>query len=397
MVRKSPKKSIRTSKKSRKGSRRRISRYRMNSSDKVRESPYFKAIKKSGSVAPRVDLKLSTLPEDVLYSISRSLTPRDRSRLVSTSKSIRAQSRSIHEASMPVADFKNIDDMKEYLNYFKYLMAENIPLSKMTINVRTYLNNPDKIEKWLDDTLNVLSTKNFNKLTINLGEIMLYKNYINSYDYSKFKNIHIRTIYMIDLNTYDNSRFLGSFGDMNIDKVICVNEEYEDTEICQYLCKVKTVKLIHSPNLPESGMNFSYFSSRESKTKNIAIINYTQDTLRHFSGMNCVYVKDVDDTPAVVFDLDNVNNLIVNSTREVFIRNSSNIKNLIVCTSNRGISNFPMLNLKPPTVAKNIHLLRASNEAEDNVVQWFVDKGVKVIEEDNPCYNPTRDIFDRFK
>lgn len=396
MVRKSPKKSVRTTKKSRKGSRR-ISRYRMNSSHKVRESPYFKAIKRSGSVARRVDLKLSTLPEDVLYNISRSLTPRDRSRLVSTSKSIRAQSRSIHEASMPVADFKDIDDMKEYLNYFKYLMAENIPFSKMTVNVKPYLNNPFKIEKWLNDTLNALSTKNFNKLTINLGEIMLNRNYINSFDYSKFKNIYIRTIYMTDLNTHENSRFLDSFGDINIDKVICVNEEYEDVDICQYLCKVKTVKLIHSTKLPESGMNFSYFGDKGSKTKNISITNYTQDTLRYFSGMNCVYVRDVDDTPAVVFDLHNVNNLIVNSAREVFIRNSSNIKHLIVCTSNRGISTFPMLNLKPPTVAENIHLLRANNEAESRVVQWFVDKGVNVIEEDNPCYNPTREIFERFK
>lgn len=202
---------------------------------------------------------------------------------------------------------------------------------------------------------------------------------------------------MTDLNTYENSRFLETFGDMNIDKVICVNEVYEDIEICQYLCKVKTVKLIHSPNLPESGMNFSYFSDRGSKTKNIAIINYTQDTLRHFSGMNCVYIRDVDGMPAGVFDLHDVKNLIVNSTREVFIRNSSNIKNLIVCTSNRGISTFPMLNLKPSTVAENIHLLRANNEAESRVVQWFVDKGVNVIEEDNPCYNPTRDIFERFK
>jgi len=384
-----------------KGSRK-VGSFRMNTG--MRETPHIKALRRSGSVAHKVDLNLSNLPDDIVYTISKSLTPRDRSRLASTSKSTRSIRRSIHEAPMTQLEFNDNNDMKQYLKYLRYLLAENIPISKSTINIKISVNSAPEIEKWLNEAVKLLSLTDFNKITINIDELMVDKKYINSFEYDKFKNIHIRTIYMVDIDTTDNRIFLRSFDGMKIDRVIYSNDylDYQDNQICQYLCKVETVKMIHSQRLPLSRMNFSYFGDKDSKTRNISIINYNQDTLRYFSGMNCVQVSNPNGQRCNVADLNDVNYLLLTSKHEFVISDSFNINHLITCVFNKGyIDKYPLLEFYTikdiRNVIKNIHLPTYKNEAEYKVVEFFSDKGVNVIEESNPCFNPVYDIFERFK
>jgi len=190
---------------------------------------------------------------------------------------------------------------------------------------------------------------------------------------------------------------------MNIYRVIYSNEnlDYQDNQICQYLCKAETVQMIHSPHLPLSRMNFSYFGNKDSKTRNISIINHNQDTLRYFSGMNCVQVSNPNGQRCNVADLNDVNYLLLTSKHEFVISDSFNINHLITCVFNRGSSNnYPLLKFYGVTdirnVIKNIHLPIHKNEAESKVVEFFSDEGVNVIEESNTCFNSVRDIFSRF-
>lgn len=371
------------------------SKFRMNS----RVTPYFKAITPSRSVE-KVDL--NSLPQDILYSISKSLRPIDRTRLASVSKSTRKSKINIHEAPMDNIDINKISELTEYLNYFKYIINENINIPKITMNIKysinetLWLSTTDKIGQWFIDILKTIGDENFKKIRFNISELLINEKYVNLFEYDKYKNIYIDTIYMVDIDTSKNINFLSNLEFMNIKRVICTNDRHEDVDICKYLCKVKTVSLVHGNYLPESNMDFSYFGNKDSKTINIHIYNFTQITLEYFSGMNCVYVGE-NGPEVLVNNLHNVKYLIAHSKKEIMVRNSSNIENLTLCVVNRGIEKFPIFYFNPAKAAENIHLLEPGNEFENRMVDYLVKNGVNVIKEKSPCNNPLFDLFRRFK
>lgn len=382
---------------SRKKSVRRVrsrSKFGMNDS---RVSPYFKATTKSGSILMPDIRNLTNLPEDVLYNISKSLNPVDRARLASTSKSTRSIKSSIHQAPMENIEINTVKKLKEHFNYLKYLMGENIPIQKMHIDIKYMVNVADVLDNWFTDVLNVIGEKNFKKINFHIEELYITEKYKNSFEYEKYKNIKIYTIYMVNIVTPNNINLLNGLEHMNIERVIYVNDKrVEDTDICKYLCKVKTVSMNHAEFLPESAIDFSYFGNKYSKTKNISIHNFNPNTLEYFSGMNCVYVSEKGEN-VVIENLHNVKYVLTHCKEEVIIRNSSNINNIIMCVSDRGREVFPLFDLNPVNVADNIHILNPVNAFQNRMVSYLVKNGVNVIPEQSPCMHPQFELFRRFK
>lgn len=362
--RKSQKKSFRKTKRKNSRSPKRASNFRMKSPERV---------------------NLTTLPPDILYSISRSLTPRDRSRLVSTSKSTRANKSIIYQAPMEDIEITKYTDLKKYVNYFKFLVAENINFTKISINTHYSVNQADIFDKWFYDIIDVIGDNKFKKISINISYFYMDNNYTNTFDYDKYKNINIYSIYMLDIDTVKNITFLKALDGMNVDRILYQNIN-DDVDICKYLCKVKTVTVYSRGG----DLDFSFFGKRGSKTENICIYNFTLDTHEYFSGMNCVFI----DTIAPILNVNNIHNvkyLITKAGEEVNIKNSYNIKNLVVCALNK---QFPMVELEPINMAANLHIIKPKNAFENRMVAYFEKNGINVIKETDPCNNPILNKFD---
>lgn len=366
--RKSQKKSVRKPKRSskRKNSRtpKRVSKFRMGSPEKV---------------------NLTTLPPDILYSISRSLTPRDRSRLVSTSKSTRANKSIIYQAPMEDIEITTYTDLRKYINYLKFLVAENINFTKISINIDYPVNQADIFEKWFYDIIDVIGDNKFKKISINISYFHINNHHTITFDYDKYKNINIYSIYMLDIDTVKNINFLKALDGMNVDRILYQNIN-DDTNICKYLCKVKTVTIYNRGG----DLDFSFFRKRGSKTENICIYNFNLDTHEYFSGMNCVFI----DTIAPILNVNNIYNvkyLITKAGGEVNIKNSYNIKNLVMCFLN---NQFPTFELEPINMATNLHITTPKNAFENRMVAYLKKNGINVIEETDPCNNPILKIFD---
>jgi hypothetical protein len=341
---------------------RQVSKFRMNSPKKV---------------------NLTSLPPDIMYSISRYLTPIDRARLASTSKSIRANKNLIYEAPMENIEIVDSKDLKTYLNYFRYLVGENINFPKISININQSVG--EILERWFINVIETLGEKKFKKISINIGYLYIDNYYLNSFDYKKYNNIKIHTIYMLDMDTAKNIPLLKALDDMNVERVIYKNNTYEDIDICKYLCKVKTVSIENIQNT----IDFSSFGKRGSKTENICIRNSTLETHEYFSGMNCVYIDT--NQPAVnINNIHTINYLVTRSLKEVNITNSYNIKNLIICTLDIGL---PIFEFNPLNVVTNIHIVKPRNSYENRVVSYLEKNGFNVINEINPCKHPILDIF----
>ena len=395
--RKSQKKSVRKPKRStkHKTSRNttRVSKFRMGSPEK---------------------LNLTTLPPDILYSISRSLTPIDRSCLVSTSKSIRANKSIIYQDPIDIRElFKhkrlikitNYSELNEYLNYLKFLVAydardkynygganfnyggnKTLHCNTVIIHTDYSVNDATIIERWFQDIIDVVGEAFFTRLRINIGYFYMNNNYTITFDYDKYKRINIYSIYMLDIDTVKNINFLKALDGMNVDRILYKNIN-EDVNICKYLCKVKTVTIVSGTYFQR--IDFSFFGRSGSKTKNICIYNFINlRTYEYFSGMNCVHIY----TNTPILNVNNINNikyLITTSEEQINIKDSYNIENLSVCLLRKTLRYYGrhLSELDPIKMGvKNLHII--DDERRFNFDLSYIEKnGINVIIEKDPCNN----------